>query len=204
MPSPATSLNILAPVGREIWAFGARMSRWDGRSWIKVPGEAATHSVEAVAAQSPRDIWEIETGALVRYWNGAAWSATRPFGENADLGAIAARSSRDVWVGVSKFPKPAFFSHWNGHDWRTAPSRGPTLVSVDDIAVRSDDAWALATEYGGAHKVMLRWNGRAWSPARLTPNQLLDLLAIPGGGIWTAGYYRGGKGTVVEHRVCSS
>ena len=131
------------------------------------------------------------------------------------LTAVSADSATDAWA-VGSYADSSQVSHsltlhWNGSTWSRVTSPSPSrstagygtyLLGVS--AVSPTDAWAVGyyrNSTGGAHPLILHWNGSTWS--RVTsPNpggtHLLGVSAVSPTDAWAVGWY-GAKASLILH-----
>jgi hypothetical protein len=143
------------------------------------------------------------TQALTEHWNGAQWSVVpspSPGSTNNELLSVAAISATDVWaVGFTSNNSPndqTLIEHWNGTQWRVAPSPNPG-VSSDHLegvaAVSATDVWAVGTGVTASGQALIEhWNGARWqvvsSPSPGSGGDLRDVAADSTGDVWAVGY----------------
>lgn len=171
----------------------------------------------------------VMTGAIALSAGGAAASAGQaspqppsspdpavPAYNVHDLSGVSADSLTDAWavgmIYVDTTLNGTLARHWNGREWRTAPSSNPGTYSNDLLAVDAlspTDAWAVGTWENGPedqHSLVEHWDGTRWTHVR-SPNrgtthstELDSVSAVAPDDVWAVGhYYESGYKTLVEH-----
>jgi hypothetical protein len=199
---------------------------WNGGQWsvvnspnyIEGSDDNVLRSVNAIASD---DVWAVGTyvdsgGALrtlTMHWNGVMWtvinSPNQSYEDNV-LSGVAAISSGDVWA-VGDFVTGignalTLTMHWNGGEWRTAPSPNPgALVNyLQAIApISANDVWAVGYYYDvqatvtgtlgvPPHTLIEHWDGKIWSVVPSPDyaneaNYLTGAVAISANDVWAVG-----------------
>ena len=220
----------------DAWAVGATIERWTGKSWIEIPGGvvgANTHdfplnSVAIVPGTKPAHAWAVGSVltnkevqlSRIENWNGKKWALLQsPALPGVTLNGVTAISGKDAWaVGFTEngTPTEPVILHWNGGKWVSSglPNliNGGVLTGVASIGPNS--IWAVGWYHNAPNTeatLVEHWNGHKWSivPSinpSATDSELTSVAAVPGGGLWTAGFYSGTTGDVplVERLVGSS
>jgi hypothetical protein len=145
---------------------------------------------------------------MIEHWNGTAWSTvSSPNLQNSSLGgvtvlsatnawavggytltAVSASSANNIWaVGYGAQTTAAL--RWNGTKWSQVktPSPGKYTNLLEGVSADSaSDAWAVGWYCasgctGGTYTtrgMILRWNGTAWSTAKLPVTNSTDITAV--------------------------
>ena len=166
------------PLGRvwgatpdNVWADGADVVYWNGRSLTKNPRQKPAAIVGRHGRASG---WK-----LAREWGGGgAGRLMDPRGNQASIGDVRdfwAFGPEDVWaIGAN-----GALTHFDGSRW----SRGDDPVALRAVAVRAgDDVWAI-----GAEATLLHFDGRDWRSWRLpgTASRYPVAVAAPApGDVW--------------------
>ncbi len=216
----ASLVSVSADSTSDAWAVGADDGgefnlylHWTGRAWHRVGGPTPDGSVlTGVSATSRRSAWAVghytspdgTTVTLALHWNGRSWrkvpTPDPSTGDNELLGVRAVTAS-NVWaVGYWLDPQSrnqTLILHWNGRTWRraVAPPVATFGTRLSAIAAASaSDAWAVGQYYSGAdtdQPLILRWNGRSWSRARLpgagSRTEMLYGVAASKSSAWAVG-----------------
>lgn len=164
------SARDIAARGTEVWIVGSNPAaggfgtyRWNGTSWITVPGGAV-----AIALDETMQPWIVnERGGIYRR-NGANWIMMP--GAALDIGA----GTSGTWV-VGTNPVPGGFGvfRWAGTGWAPVPA-GAVRITVDQEGA----AWVVSDKSG-----IYRWNGTSWIAM---PGSAIDIGAGPAG-VWIVG-----------------
>ncbi|GAA3169187.1 hypothetical protein [Nonomuraea salmonea] len=152
---------------------GARSLRWNGRELVEngpqIPVPARTGNLFQVGAGS--------------FTAGGGWSLVSLHGSfQPDGTGVLARLDRDRWTLT-----PAGASQ--------SPEAGPAWLS-DVATVKSSQAWAVGRVDGPAGGALIqRWDGTEWTSvdhpaARRAAAALTSVKAVPGGGVWAAGFQK--------------
>jgi hypothetical protein len=181
------------------------------------PARAARPQIgylNAVSGTSARDVWAVgSTGpgfhgknTLIEHWNGTRWrvvpspSPGRGVDRFSILYGVTAISAGDAWaVGFynsgnnSGVTTRALIEHWDGTRWTqvtcacsSSQTGVPALFGV--TAVSRTDLWAAGAGVSGP--LLVHWNGRTWSTARLpgtVDDQLSAVSATSASSVWATG-----------------
>jgi hypothetical protein len=160
---------------------------WEQVSSPDPGGAAHDNLLNAVAITSAGNAWAVgdySTGTslrtLIERWNGTTWSQVpSPNVGTSDNGllGVTATSGKDAWaVGYytdSHDVSQTLVEHWNGSKWKRVLSPDPggsaNSASVSAVAATSpSSAWAVGNYFkaGITQPLVMRWNGKAWKPAR--------------------------------------
>jgi hypothetical protein len=74
---------------------------WNGREWSRLSGPGknpAAGMLQAVAGNSPTNVWAVGDGGTILRWDGRIWSDV-PSPTREDLGAVAVTAEGRVFVG---------------------------------------------------------------------------------------------------------
>jgi hypothetical protein len=158
------------------------MLHWTGNGWA-APVRLPTF-IQAAIATSATQLWAfgdaIKAGqaGYFAHLSGKVWThGSFPVSSTA----AAALSPTDVWTGGNTSSGAPGIEHWDGHKWRATPLPdlglgGPPgtlpIAYVTGIAaVGSADVWAnifiLGGPSGSFGTILVHWNGKAWTRARL-------------------------------------
>jgi hypothetical protein len=206
--------KVVAYSPSDVWIFGDRRAddllgpsgfglHWNGANWRTTDFGAGT--VSDAVALGPNDLWVVGDRStktnpflpFARHFDGRHWKkAAVPGGS----WALSARSAKDIWaVGQTSGKAPrATVSRWNGRKWRSMPRPRPVLrrnvqYRISDVFARgAKDVWATLTlsdlSRGGspAGSLLMHWNGRVWTRAKLglRKDTLFDLTPDGKGGLW--------------------
>src|SRR6185437_11931477 len=163
-------------------------------------------------AASHNDVWavgntvtSVTDSPLIEHWNGSSWSVAQlpSLGGPSELSGVRVVSARNVWaVGYAFDPatniEQTLILHWDGSSWARVASPNPGPPGAGDaltgIATTSaSNAWAVgqATSDSTASPLILRWNGRTWSPAKIPPlgasSGLTGVAATSASNAWAVG-----------------
>jgi hypothetical protein len=181
------------------------------------PAAAQQGSLLAVSGTSASNIWAVGSNGfslshgggrtLIEHWNGTSWRAARSPspGRGRDgfsiLYGVAAVSPADAWaVGFyrsgsnpSRMTTRALIEHWDGARWTqvscgcaSGRDAGPALLGI--TAVSRTDLWAVGAGVSGP--LLVHWNGRTWSTARLpgtVNDELTGVSAASARSAWASG-----------------
>jgi len=173
------------------------IAHWNGRRWRtneRCPGPGSDW-LEGVTALSPRSAWAVGTTPplppgstsltqpLVLRWNGTKWRRVPSprFQFGGQLAGVTAASSGRAWAVGDAFDKSGVqvgaILTWNGKAWRRTPVAALQSPSTADgssslaavAATSASTAWAVGSGPGSnpSNPLILHWNGRRWTPARL-------------------------------------
>lgn len=182
---------------------------------------AGFHEYRAVAAISSNDVWAVgfqgaqvdgKYETLTVHWDGQRWSVV-PSPNAGDyqniLDGVTALSPNDVWaVGYESplgGPARSVALHYDGKAWSLTtlpeiPGLGDGLSGV--AGTGPNDVWAVGSytvlgnppaPTGAARRLILHWNGTAWSQSPLTevPNPpdgwLARVIALAPDNAWAVG-----------------
>ncbi|MEV5503026.1 hypothetical protein AB0M50_47260 [Nonomuraea fuscirosea] len=152
---------------------GARSLRWNGRELVEngpqIPVPARTGNLFQVGAGS--------------FTPGGGWSLVNLHSSfQPDGTGVLARLDRGRWTLT-----PAGASQ--------SPEAGPSWLA-DVATVSSSQAWAVGRVEGSAGGALIqRWDGTEWTSAdhpaaRRAAATLTSVKAVPGGGVWAAGFQK--------------
>jgi hypothetical protein len=156
---------VVAIAPDDVWAVGAagdgdpiltdsQIIHWDGSSWTHRPGPVVGlwHSLDAVAAVGPDDVWAageyfdgVDYHGLAMHWDGSGWTQVPIPGTVLDLLAIDSDNVLAVGAGVMR---------WDGSEWtvveRFPEVRGPSLAGITTVPDSdSCEAWAAGRDLIG-------------------------------------------------------
>ncbi|UBU17849.1 hypothetical protein [Nonomuraea gerenzanensis] len=150
---------------------GARSLRWDGRSLIE-------NGPQLPVPPRTASLFQVGSGSFDATGGWSLVNLHGPF--QPDGTGVLARLGRDGWTltpaGVSQNPE-------TGPSWLT-----------DVATVDSAQAWAVGRTEGPAGGALIqRWDGTEWTAvdhpaARSASAALRSVKAVPGGGVWAAGF----------------
>jgi len=181
------SVAIVSPT--DVWAAGPNqnvaaglaLQHWDGTKWSQVtapvPAGAsyAGVGVHGLSA-SGGDLWVLasatvgpnyDTEYFTARWDGTRWSlSVVPTAQGQQPTNISAASATDAWVAGNDYT--GFAMHYNGSTWSTfrMPAATGQLDTVNSIAARGDEAWAVGTSQDSgsvSHAAVWHWDGSTWS-----------------------------------------
>jgi len=219
VPTPGTGselLSVACTSARRCWAAGDyqntntdttrhQLLRWNGQRWrlVTLPRLHRQSSLTSVSCASARNCLAVgavldrsgnSARAEVLRWNGTNWSvAPGPAGFDS-LTAVACTPTGDCWaVGSQNGPGAAV--RWNGHGWGAPVTFSAFKAPAAITCVTDSDCW-LAGDYVKPNSInlgnlVMHWNGRAWSGARVpqptSGNQLAAITCTSPGDCWAAG-----------------
>ena len=213
-----SSSNVWAVGYQSTGGIQPLVEHWNGSSWTVVPsaGPGGTTSyLTSVSATGPNDVWAVggtdPNSNLIEHWNGTGWSivASPQPARGSGLDSVTALSPTNAWaVGSQRGSTGAevtFTLHWDGMTWSEVPSpnastAGSATNELRSVAAASpNNVWAFGmfeneqTNFHQHRTLALHWNGTAWniaaSPQPGRSSQLTAATAIPGGRVFTAGFF---------------
>lgn len=212
IPGAFTRPGFISATGpANIWAGGSEctggppgtsvtatyVARYDGRTWTTRKWTTAAFCAAALVATGPKNGWLLGSNRALHF-TGRRWHKI----SLPDLGQVIAAtavSASDIWTIGGRFnalhlsQSKAFFTHYNGHVWRTVPlphiklPRHGYIYPYDVAAASARSIWAAATIYPAAvHSFLLHFTGRKWQAITLPakPDQLLQVTPDGTGGVW--------------------
>lgn len=213
--SVLTSVTDIAPgvayaVGR------SEALRWNGSTWsafsVPTPGGGQLVSLDAVAGDSPSDVWitgqyfDPATSAdepFTAHWNGTAWTPVPVPANQAQLPGLTVLGPSDAWAAGSTFSGTAVTEHWTGKAWRVVPNPAKgLLVRVTATGPRNVTAVGYVTSPNGPiAAIILTWNGSSWVsdtvPMAGATEELFAAAAARGGSItWAFGSSTSSSGII--------
>jgi hypothetical protein len=172
--------------------------------------EASAHTLNAVSALAPDDVWAVGSvgiegigvGTLTEHWNGRRWAIvpSRSPDDLSELNGLVLTSTTDAWaVGYSQvFPlghREALVEHWNGSRWAVVetPSDGHTRELRAVTAVSAVDSWMVGVGSVRPSGLTEHWDGSAWSVVDDVPTPgygwLLGVDALSSDDVWAVGNF---------------
>jgi hypothetical protein len=186
----AERLNgVWAAAADDVWAVGLDgvVLHYDGEAWSRRevdfnegaggagPTTAFSRDLTAVTVSDSGRVWATGTNSLLEF-DGERWT-DHVIPKSAVYYGVAARGDKAWAVGSA-----GVIASFDGTKWTQQVSNTPNHIY--DVAARSDDdVWAVG------HKVVLHWNGKAWSnvtPA-VDPAPVLRSLAVSADHVWAFG-----------------
>jgi hypothetical protein len=205
--------GVAAVSARDIWAVGETEAddqplifHWNGISWrrVRAPGSGGLFTVAATRGGSAFAVGASRGGKyLAVRWTGTAWQTVPTSPVAGQLSGVAFASASSAWVVGAKgvfTPARSVILHWNGSSLSgvTSPAGRAELIGVALSSARS--GWAVGADNLGTRHVravIVRWNGAAWTRARLpspTGASLLVGVTTTGTrGAWAVGETATGK-----------
>ncbi|MEO3781862.1 hypothetical protein ABGB12_00915 [Actinocorallia sp. B10E7] len=197
---------ILAPGGKNVWAFGTAhpdyknrplIYRKSGSTWKRAELPRGLNGwMKAADASSANNVWTVgsdsfdDRGATyLLHWDGRRWSLVRHWDARI-VSAVAATGKHGVWVFDSQRPRALRF---DGRRWRKAK----TPISIWGAKAHGKTIWAWGFDKNDRARVV-RFDGRRWKtvdPGALLPEQtrksitLFDAPVIDGKDVWMVGYH---------------
>jgi hypothetical protein len=194
-----------------IWAGGSKcvsgargtsvtesyVARYNGRTWTTRKWTTAAFCAAALVTTGPKNGWLLGDNRALHF-TGKGWRKVSLPALGQVIAATAV-SPRDIWTIGGRFnavhlsKSKAFFTHYDGHGWRTVPLPHITLPKHGYIypysiaAASARDVWAAATIYpAAAHSFLLHFTGKRWRAIALPakPAQLLQVAPDGGDGVW--------------------
>lgn len=176
---------------------------WDGAAWspISVPAPGGIVTLDAVAADSPGDVWitgqyldpVLGDQPFTAHFNGTAWAEVPVPLDGAELFGLTAISPADVWAVGSRNGN-AVTENFDGNAWRVVPNPAQGLL-LSVTATGAGNVTAVGhdtTANGPTTAIIISWNGSSWVgdtvPAAGATQELYSTSAAPGGTItWALG-----------------
>jgi hypothetical protein len=173
------------------------IARFNGRTWMTRKWTTAAFCWAALVTTSQSDGWLLGNNRALHFTS-RRWHKISMPGLGQVIAATAVSVS-DIWAIGARFNarqlsrSKAFFTHYDGHAWRTVPLPQIKLpphsyIYPDDVAAAgARSIWAAATIYPAAvHSVLLHCDGRKWRaiPLPAKPDQLLKVAPDGSGGVW--------------------
>jgi hypothetical protein len=182
------------PAGTSVTA--TYVARYNGRTWATRKWTTTAFCAAALVTTGPKNGWLLGDNRAVHF-TGKLWHKI----SLPDLGQVIAAtavSPSDIWAIGGRFnalhlsQSKAFFTHYDGHVWRTVPLPRIKLpkhgyIYPDAVAAASAGSiWAAATIYPAAvHSFLLHFTGKRWRAIPLPkPAQLLQVAPDGSGGVW--------------------
>jgi hypothetical protein len=177
------------------------VARYNGRAWTTRKWTTPSFCTAALVTTSPKNGWLLGNDRALHF-TGRRWRKIS-LPKLGQVFAATAVSASDIWTIGGQFnaldlsKSRAFFTHYNGHLWRTValphiklPRHGyiyPSAVA----AASARSVWAAVTIYPAAvHSYLLHFTGRSWRaiPLPAKPDQLLQVTPDGSGGVWAIMY----------------
>ena len=218
-----SGVSALSPSSAWAVGIDGVILRWNGKTWSEVKSPTPHIAVlEAVSARSKDDAWAVgfytrslssqSNHSFIVHWNGKAWSITKSPVMGAigtQLTGVAAVSATDAWaVGTycpnycynSEQKSQALILRWDGARWIKvkAPSPCAGMNFLHSVTASSATAaWAAGEcdgQNGSIRPLLLRWNGKSWSAARvpdpgISYNWLNSVTAVSRTNAWAVGVH---------------
>jgi hypothetical protein len=194
-----------------IWAGGSKcasgprgssvtasyVARYNGRTWTTRKWTTAAFCAAALVTTGPKNGWLLGDNRAMHF-TGKQWRKVSLPGLGQVIAATAVSPS-DIWTIGGRFnavhlsQSKAFFTHYDGHAWRTVPLPHIKLPKHGYIypyavaAASARDVWAAATIYpAAARSFLLHYTGRRWRaiPLPAKPAQLVQVAPDGSGGVW--------------------
>ena len=173
------------------------VARYNGRSWITRRWTTAAFCTAALVTTGPENGWLLGSSRAWHFAGGRWHKISLPvLGQVISATAV---SASDIWTIGGRFnalrvsKSSAFFTHYDGHVWRTVslphiklPKHG-YIYPYDVAAASARSIWAAVTVYpAAAHSYLLHFGGRKWRaiPLPASPDQLLQVAPDGSGGVW--------------------
>ena len=232
--NPSEQLNELSGVdvtpSGDVYAVGSRwnskrqhrtmIQHFDGTAWEIAPSRLAGLLLD-IDAFADDDVWAVGAGhrGVVLHYDGAGWTrmdvpVERPVG----LNGVSAAAPDDVWA-VGWYPAEGgvlrpIVLHYDGNDWSVSdlPDLGAGEIELRSVSALSSDFAVIAGERDAGYqedpRVLLEWNGSAWSEAPrdddLESNLLQAVDVEADRSAWAVGYHSTSPQTsYVARRTCS-
>ncbi|HLX52015.1 MAG TPA: hypothetical protein VKS82_27125 [Streptosporangiaceae bacterium] len=190
--------------------------QWNGSTWsafsVPAPGGAQPAILDAVAGDSPSDVWitgqyfDPATSAdepFTAHWNGTAWASVPVPVNKAELFGLTVVSPSDAWAAGNTFSGSAVTEHWTGKTWHVVPNPAKgLLVRVTATGPRNVTAVGYKSSPNGpVAGIILTWNGSSWVndtvPVAGATRELFATSAAPGGHIiWAFGSSTSSSGII--------
>jgi hypothetical protein len=182
------------------------VARYNGRTWTTRKWTTAAFCAAALVTTGPKNGWLLGHNRAVHF-TGRQWHKV----SLPDLGQVIAAtavSASDIWTIGGRFnalhlsQSKAFFTHYDGHGWRTVPLPHITLPKHGYIypyavaAASARSIWAAITIYpAAAHSFLLHFTGKKWRaiPLPAKPAQLVQVAPDGTSGVWAI-MFRPGNG----------
>jgi hypothetical protein len=209
-------VSVSASGPRDVWAAGEYMTprgwrsfieHWNGIRWTfagvgrRYSLPASSHSITAITAIAPDDVWAVRVNAPSLHWDGDVWHkvpvppARR--GRHV-LHDVSGASSNNVWaVGVRNVSgtRRTLALRWRAGAWHVVPSPNPLPYSqLAGVAVSGDAVVAVgsSSERGTRfHTLIARWTGSQWrtadAPDPGSSAFLAGVDALASGRAWAVG-----------------
>jgi hypothetical protein len=203
--------NVSATGPRNVWASGSECSggpgsqnitaayvaRYNGRAWTTTKWKTGAYCGGALVTTGARNGWLLGYDQALHF-TGKRWQKVSV----PSLGQVVAAtavSSHDIWTADLRLDaehlsrSKEFFTHYNGHSWRTVripPIKLPKhgfIYPFDIEAAGANSIWATVTvEPAAVHSYLLHWTAGKWHTIALpdTPDQLLQVTPDGAGGAW--------------------
>jgi hypothetical protein len=151
----------------------------------------------ALVTTGPKNGWLLGDNRAIHF-HGKRWHKV----SLPDLGQVIAAtavSPTDIWTIGGRFNalrlsrSRAFFTHYDGHAWRTVPlphiklPKNGYIYPYAIAAASARSVWATATIYpAAAHSFLLHFTGKRWRaiPLPAKPAQLVQVAPDGSGGVW--------------------
>lgn len=175
----------------------AYVARFNGHKWSTTRFNTSAYCGAAMVTTGPSNGWLLGTNRA-EHFTGKRWTKVSLPKLGSVISATAV-SAHNIWTVGGRFNalhlarSTAFFTHYNGHVWRTVglpfiklPTHG-YIYPYDIVAVGAKNIWAAVTVFpAGAQSILLHWNGIKWrkTAVPVTPDQVLQLTPDGHGGVW--------------------
>ena len=207
----------------DVWIVGSQgedgqertlVLHYDGQSVQVVPSPSPfpISRLSGVVTFGPSDVWAVGSGVsttephfhsvpLVLRYDGEGWNRVPvpavETGFGAGLSAVAGASPDDVWaVGFSRPDEGdsgGFIEHWDGRDWRIAPS--PRAAGYQAVtAVSPDDIWAAGSGDDDSG-LAAHWDGGRWALVEDATGPFSEANGVSASdpnNVWIVGQYGAG------------
>jgi hypothetical protein len=216
-----TPLFSAASSGGDAWAVGrigdrALALHWNihyrdhlGYTWwarVPVSRALARAGLSSVAMVSPRDVWTVGEGTVLR-WRGK-WSRIRPPGfvvSGSELAVTRIPGTTAVWItGYDSDLDQWRAARWTGSGWAdsvVAPGLIHNRPGRNIAAVSSSDAWIVGrTPRGSGRGLVFHWDGSSWGAVTGLPlpqraSELSGVAARSANDVWAVGSFRTSSGS---------
>jgi len=191
--------------------------RWNGTTWSVVtapaPVGATASALFGVTCTGTTACWAVGVARvsgvdrrLLLRWNGTSWAsatAPSPAGATASrLDGVGCATATSCWaVGYATilgFDNPLLY-RWNGSIWSAVTPPQPSGTTDSRLAsvacTATNDCWAVgqAKVSGTNQRMILRWNGTAWSltaatlPVNYSDSVLSGVACATASDCWAVG-----------------
>jgi hypothetical protein len=172
------------------------VARYNGRAWTTRKWTTAAFCAAALVTTGPKNGWLLGDNRAMHF-TGKRWHKIL-LPVLGQVTAATAVSASDIWAIGGRFNalhlsrSKAFFTHYDGHAWRTVPlphiklPKHGYLYPYAVAAASARNIWAAATIYPAVtHSFLLHFTGKKWRAIPLPkPAQLLQVAPDGSGGVW--------------------